>query len=367
MRKTNPSNVNLAAIAQRLNVSISTVSRVLRNPNVKKKSAIHQQVFDTAKAIGYFSKDRSRLLSRVKPLHVLALGLYSVAYVDQRYLAGLSRTAVALNVAILSHHLSLDSAESILDRALQPVGMRYGTLDGIVLIHRWPNHIVKALAADYRLVSIVHDYPGLPVDVIGTDDRQGVLALVEHLAARGHEKIGYFGFCPEVTWARSRFAAYVEAMTTLGHPFEVSHAVEIDLNEALSVTPFPRRHWVRKVEACRQAGVTAWIAASAATGLTLQRYFNEEKIKVPDEVEITCFHRQRLPSSDLGRLTAVDVADEEFGASALRRLVHRVRNPEESRRSIIIPMKFSQGDTTKVLAETSPANDLSPENPFLIS
>lgn len=344
-RRRASSEVNLATIAKRLDLSISTVSRALRNEQGINPDT-RERVVEMAKAVGYLTGGEIVTATRARPLNILAMGQCSMATVDQRYLAGMSTASVALNLSIISHHVMPDAVESILDPARQPINMRNGLIDGIVLLHRWPDHIAAKLSEQYPVVSIVHSYPGLPIDLVGTDDRQGILALAKHLLACGHRRIGFFGLTAEVSWARSRFAAYIEAMVTLGLPANLDDVVWITLDEATNADPFPEGTWSAAVDACAARGVTAWIAASAGTGTTLCRHFLSQGLSIPGDVAITGFHQQAYSVAGLPRLTAMDVADEELGSAALRRLVHRIKNPDESRRTILLPVVFSPGETT---------------------
>ncbi len=346
MKKKNPSEkVNLATIATHLGLSISTVSRALRDERGI-NAATRARVFETAQAIGYLKGAPFIGGHRNRTLNILALGQSSSAMFDLRYMAGMSSAAVNLNISILSHHLASGDLDSILDPARQPVLMRQGEVDGIVLMHHWPEPIARELSAHFPVVSIVHSYPDLPIDTVGTDDRQGMMTIVRHLHASGYKNIGFFGLCPEVSWSRSRFAGFVEAMVTLGLHFSIDRVIPISTLEALAARPFPETEWANSLSTVEKSGTTAWVASSIMTGLTLHRFFSKRGLAIPRDVAITGFHRQAPQSSDGPLLTSVDVTDEELGAAALRRLIHRIKNPAESKRSILLPVTFHQGDSS---------------------
>ena len=338
------SNNNLATIAQELSLSISTVSRALRDaegihPDTRKR------VMQTAQAIGYTAPGRQAAL-RARPQNVMALAQCNTPSSDQRYLAGMSRAAVPLNLAILSHHVTFEEAESVLDPKFQPAAMRAGFVEGLVLIHRWPLDVATRLGEKWPTVSIVHHYPEAHIDHIGIDDRMGVGALLRRFRETGHQEIGFFGFCREMSWARSRFAAYVEALATSGMNYQPSDVIEIPLEAALAHTFFPARSWGPQVMGRIRKGVKAWVCASSGTAETLCRFLLESDMKIPGEVEVAGYHQRVTRRSDLPALTSTMVADEELGAAALRRLVHRLEHPGESQRSILLPAEFVQGETT---------------------
>jgi DNA-binding LacI/PurR family transcriptional regulator len=336
MARRSSSHVNLAAIAKRLDISVSTASRALRNAE-----GIHpetrRRVMAMAGELGYVMTGLQNLEVQTRPHQILAMTQCVSRGSDQGYLSGMSRASVAMNLAILSHHVAPDECHHILDHDRQPVAMRAGMVEGVVLIHRWPLEVATVLAERIPTVSIVHQYPGAQIDHVGVDDRLGVGQLVHHLVAGGHRKIGFYGFCPQVSWSRSRLAAYVESVMSEGLSFEKSHVVEIPLDTALQVEEFPMGGPDRaRLLKCHAKGVTAWIAASSTTGSSLVRFFLEAGIRIPEEVAIASCHQAEHRGHQLPKITAVGIAPEELGASALRRLIHRMQHSGETIRSTLI-------------------------------
>lgn len=287
---------------------------------------------------------------QTRPHQILAMTQCISRGSDQGYLSGMSRASVAMNLAILSHHSAPDECHHILDHDRQPVAMRAGMVEGVVLIHRWPPEVAAALAERIPTVSIIHQYPEAQIDHVGIDDRLGVGALVRHLMAGGHRKIGFYGFCPQVSWSRSRLAAYVENVMSEGLSFEKSHVVEISLDAALQPDEIsiqgPEKDHILK---CHAKGVTAWIASSAITGSSLVRFFLEAGKSIPGDVAIASCHQAEHSGRGLPQLTTFRMASEELGASALRRLIHRMQHSGESIRSTLIPPVFFQGETTQTV------------------
>ncbi len=258
-----------------------------------------------------------------------------------------SQASVAMNLAVLSHHIGPGECEQILQPELQPIAMRTGGLEGIILIHRWPAEVVEALARKAPVVSIIHDYPGLAIDHVGIDDRSGLWSLVRHLTASLHLRIGFYGFCPEVSWSRSRMAAFVEALATEGLEFDPAQIVKVGANSVLSDSEFvPEGDEVAQIAACEKLGVTAWIASCSAAGWSLLRYFLQQGRRIPQDVAVASCHQKIQPGHDLPDITSYRVPDEDLGAAALRRLVHRLEHGGERMGSILLPPDFYQGTTT---------------------
>jgi DNA-binding LacI/PurR family transcriptional regulator len=337
--------VNLSVIAKKLGISVSTVSRALR-----KVSNIHpltrERVIEEARALGYTWDETSRR-AETGTRNVLMLSQVGNASLDGPYLSGLSHAAVELNLSLLAHHFKPEECEQIMDPALQPRALQSGAVDGVVLLHRWPAKVVSKLAHELPVVSIVHDYPGAPIDFVGIDEREGMIDLVRHLVAAGHRKIGFFGFCRTMSWARSRLGAYVEALSEMALEYDPVNLVEVSLEDALAETVVPAISAATRVRERVGQGVRAWIGASENLGYSLCRAILDQGLKIPDDVAITGFHASPRGSMyGLPTLTSTVSSSEELGAAALRRLVNHIQNPDESRRSILLPCTYFQGATT---------------------
>ncbi|MBC8011616.1 MAG: LacI family DNA-binding transcriptional regulator [Burkholderiales bacterium] len=359
MARPSSQRVNLASIAERLGVSISTVSRALRG-----QGGIHPEtetrIVGLAHQMGYHTRATPRVEAapgRSELRHVLVLSQSSSPHVDQRYMAGMSGAAVSANVAILSHLVAEQDCRTILDPRLGPASLRAGLVKGIVFLHRWPQDVIAQISESFPTVSIVHDFPGTSADLIGVDDRAGVAELVAHFMEAGHRRIGFFGLCPGVSWSGSRFAAYVEALFRHGLEFDAKDVVRLDEAAALSPSEFGADDWAKKIDERRRAGVDAWLCASAITGRSLCRHFIETGTEMPRDVALaSCHGGSARTSVGLPPITTTDVVDEELGAAAVRRLMTRIENPRESRRSILVPCRLSVGTTTRAPALATAAS-----------
>ncbi len=349
--------VNLSSIATRLGVSISTVSRALRGTG-----GIHPEtearIVGLANQMGYALRPGARVGGGQTGLpalrHVLALSQSSSPITDQRYMAGMSGAAVGFNVAILSHLVPHDQCATVLDARLGPASLKAGLVKGAILLHRWPADVAATIARMFPTVSVVHDYAGADIDLIGTDDRRGVDELIAHLQAGGHRRIGFFGLCPEVSWSCARYAAYVEALTRRDLGLDLRNVVRIDLPAALAAEEFPADAWGATVKARLRDKVDAWICASAMTAQTLCRFLLGAGLNIPGDVALASYHGGSYPrAGDLPAITTTDVVDEELGAAAVRRLINRLENPGESRRSILVPARLVTGATTRPVGGTA--------------
>ena len=173
---------SLAEIAQRLNISASTVSRALRDlQGVHPETKV--RVKKMAQELGY---------GGVRPVESAANGMPtiltlvqasgSVAVMD--YLSGLSAGAVECNCSMLTHYLPMERCADVLDLQRQPPAMRMGQVDGIVLICKWPDAVAERIAKMVPTVSVIHQYRA-GLDRVGIDNESGMYSIVSHLKVLG--------------------------------------------------------------------------------------------------------------------------------------------------------------------------------------
>lgn len=341
-RMTVKRRTNLREIAQKLGISASTVSRSLRDlPGIHPET--RQQVVLAAQQLGYRGGE---VLSQRRFSNILTLSQGMSFDTDHEYLAGMSSAAIALNMSLISHHYRPEECANVLKPEFQPRALTAGHVDGIVLIHRWPLETARSLREKFPVVSIIHDYPGTDVDVISTDDRGGMDVIVAHLLAVGYRRIGFFGLCGDMTWSRSRFAGFVDAMVQHGQSFQLKDVIEITLEEALAESEFRAGTSMSRALDATRKGVDAWVCSSEMTARSLYEHLTRSGIEVPVKVGITGFHG-RPPSASLPLLTSTDAPSAELGAAALRRLVHRIEATDSSRRIILLPCTLRPGVTTR--------------------
>jgi LacI family transcriptional regulator len=326
-------------IAERLNMSQSSVSRALRNkPGIRPE--VCERVREVAREMGYRipsadRRERGSVSATQGDSGEAALGRFVGVLVHSPhrrwtrsgYFTGLSDSAPKLNASLVMHHVETSECESVLDPACQPPVMRSGAFAGIVLLFRWPREVVAELCSrNYRMVSLQHEYPGLPVDVVKLDNAAGAQSMVEHLHGLGHKRIGFFGRSGELTWSRSRFQGFVDAAFQHGVEFSTNRVIEVEsrlLERYEEFGPLWDPHIDRVEAMVRKEGVRAWVSSSDWVGYCLCRGLMDRGLKVPEDLSITGFDSADVEELGCPRLTSVRVPLEEMGAAALARILER--------------------------------------------
>ena len=181
----NPPDATLQDIADKLNLSLATVSRAMRRiPGINSKT--RSRVLQAASELGYRHSDsfRSSQLEKTRLHHIGVFVETSQPNVPVGYLSGLTDASMALNASLVIHYLKPTECERILDPNFQPPAMQSGLLSGLVMVFWWPTEIVHELSKQLPTVSLMHKYPGVDIDVVGLDNEGGMDALVIKVCVR---------------------------------------------------------------------------------------------------------------------------------------------------------------------------------------
>ena len=335
----------MRTIANKLNISVSTVSRALRRvPGINAET--RAQVFQTAAQLGYRlpKSYRPDALDSKKLQHIGVLIETPEAHLPAPYLTGMSEASMVLNASLVIHYVKPEHCDKILNPAYQPRAMQSGLLSGMVLIFRWPTDIVREFSRMLPTVSITHQYTGVDLDTVGIDNFGGIAMLVRRLHELGHRKIGFVGRCGELHWSSVRFGAYVAALTNLGLEFRPEWVVDVD-TEHLTYLHLGADQYAEQVARLIDDGVRAWICVAEPVGWRLHSWLTARNIRVPEDVSITGFHRPDTAPLSEPSLTSVTASYQAMGAAALKRLLYRIQNPAESTRTILFPCHLYDGDS----------------------
>jgi LacI family transcriptional regulator len=349
--------ISQTLIAERLKLSVPTVSRALRNePGIHPQTRI--RVMEAAAELRY---QPLRTRTPNKPTEQKNVGVFIRSLsgsLRPRFLDGMSKLAASMNVSLVLHHSPSHDAQSLLDVSTQPVALRQGTLDGVILMHGWPTAVAQYLADRMPCVSIVHRMPTIKnADVVEMDHEQGISLLMRHLYELGHRRIGFVGSNIDVSWAWARYGGYMLALNDLGLEATPSHVLALPA-QLLEDRTASWEGWAEKLTAMVDDGVTALVASSHWVGCTVCKIFEEKGISVPEEVSVTGF------DNSLGAvgvdLTSIRVPAEEMGAEALRQVLLRTAEPNRPQRAVRFSCELVRGATTAAPPLSEPTNGHAP-------
>ena len=192
-------------------------------------------------------------------------------------------------------------------------------VDGIIL-NKTPGKlspVQRQMLSDAKvpIVLLMRTCPGLKTDLVQTDDRQGAIDAISHLARIGYKKIGFVGGPMNVSNARARREGYVSALENHALEQRTELAYEGDY----------------RVDSGYRAGLA--LLPRRPDGVLVTNYLMTVGfMKAADEIGMRCPEDFALVSFDdypwLGcfrpRLTTIELPKYELGDSSVRLLLERL-------------------------------------------
>ncbi len=334
-------------IAQRLNLSIATVSRCLnRDPRIS--PATRAKVITYASKLGYRPKKQ---LNQDMVISEQAFGhSYTVAAIIQaedinrnstpigyQVISGMSQAAHRLGVSLILHTVPLGKRDAIHIPENQPRAMQEGKLDGAMLVYRFVEESVNKFAEQIPSVSVSHYHPQAGIDYVGPDNIDGISTVVEYLVGLGHRKIGYVSQDYQASFFDERLSGFILGMTRASLACNSSHLLKYE-----EFHPLPK---MDKLKSWLDEGVTAIVCANDSVAKDVYRWLRRNNYKVPEDVSITGFDNDpTLP--DMPELTTVQVDFNQIGRFALEMLVNRLDDPTRPAAKMTVECELKEGKTT---------------------
>lgn len=344
--------VNQQLIADRLNLSRTTVSRCFTNhPGINPET--RSRVFKLATSLGYsYQEGRTGKKSERKKLSTLGVLICTdpESYADEDYenpgarlLAGVSEFA-QLNQAQLDIHLvspgerSLDAASY---RGITPLHNR--EWDGVLLIYPFPESVIDELQKLYPVVSLIEQFANTPLNSVDANHHRGIELVIQHLADLGHERIGFLthGYDVSAKWALRRYSAFVAETERLGLEIQSEDIITPVIADRLSADEVHQLALDRT-----RKGVTAWVCAADHQGYQFYAFLRDQGLSVPGDVSITGFDGI-APPEWAPPLTTIKIPYHEIGLTGGKRLHDLVQKRFEFSQDILIDCVLLPGMTTK--------------------
>jgi LacI family transcriptional regulator len=336
-------------VAERAGVSIATVSRVFRRPDVVKEKT-RKQVMDAVAHLGYVPSGSARGLAD-RRTGVLGLLLPSHdqpreskakllppdghielvvdrddrdeptphnLYYDEVLLGAESEAwaeGFALMVTAGAGRRPIDLADIV------------GRIDGLIAVaHAVPEATLEHAARRVPVVLLAEAPDESPFDHVSASNREGMRALVRHvLTTHGARRLAFIAGPADSPDAAERESGAREAIA------EVTDPVELSVLPGEFERPAGRRAAIRLLDGPLPDAV---ICANDQTALGVLEVFARRGIRVPADVIVTGFDGIDAASATEPRLTTVKQPMFGLGAESIRALIERLSGEREHPRAV---------------------------------
>ncbi|GAA3096753.1 LacI family DNA-binding transcriptional regulator [Nonomuraea salmonea] len=320
----------ITTIAERAGVSIASVSRVLNGLPTRQETV--RKVMAAADELGYVRNAVARSL-KSRRTHQIAFAMADVG--NPAYLAMLREIQPVLKAA--GYRLVLHSTDAVVADeidVLHSLGERY--VDGLIMSPlRVTDTHLQMLATARAPVVIIGSVPdGTRVDNVRADSRTGVRLAVDHLYALGRRRIAMVNGPLDTVPGAARGAAYREALTDLGLPYD---------ENLVQIGDFYREEGRRAVAELldRAPEIDALMCANDLIALGALDVLRAKGRRVPEDVAVVGMDDTDLAAASWPSLTSVSLGSAERGKAAAELLLERLQGDDGDPKRVTVAPRLA--------------------------
>ncbi len=336
--------ITLYEVAQKLGLSIATVSRALDDyPDIALKT--RQRVQQTAQEMGYAPNCAARQLRRKKADAVgYILPSETPRFADPffaEFLAGLGDETALHPIDLV---ISIAPPGQQGERRIYQNWVQSRKVDGFVLNRlRHGDWRVDFLATQkVPFVTLEASDESASYPRIEVDNRGGIQNLIAHLVEAGYSRFAFLGGSPELVIQTQRLAGFREGLEKSGLPFSP------DLCWTTEMTSQGGYEVVQKIP-WQNNPPDALVCINDETAIGVLHALQERGLRAGAEIGVTGFDGVQISPYTSPPLTTLDVPVSDIARQLVRMLVKELnREPMEERRVVIQPRLLARASTNKV-------------------
>lgn len=310
--------VTIHDIAEKLNITASTVSRAL-NDHPRISDATKKAVLKAAKQLNYQPNNIAAALRNGKSYIIGVI----IPTADRAFFAsvvrGIEEIANKLNymVIICQSHDSYEKEVQIIESLLS------ARVDGIIASigknTETFEHYKRPLENGIPLVLFDRTTDALEVSQVVIDDYLGAYKVVEHLIQQGCRRIAHFTSPKKVSIFKERLRGYTDALKDHGIPFEEELVIKSNLQLEDGIAS------MQQLLALKERP-DAVFSASDFGAMGAMQVLKERKIKIPQEVALASFGNDPFTSFTDPPLTTVNQFSVTMGKITAELFFEHFRN-----------------------------------------
>ncbi len=310
--------LNINQIAQKANVSVATVSRVINNADCV-KPATREKVQRIIDEYGYVPNSIAQNLSKSssRDIGVIFPDLENTFF--QQILRGITRVADEKGYNVLIFNTDEQAAKE--HRILQ--GAKGANLAGIIISPViYGDDSTKETLEAYEQMGIPVVLMDRPIEdgdfnEILVENAEGSYQAVKCLIEEGHREIGFLKGNGDVQPVREREAGYRRALTEYGLPYQERHVMCCDQK-------CDKAYEQMKILMEQEKPPTAIFTSNNMMTLGCIRYLIEKGYRIGQDIALIGFDDVEVLQMLDFKLSVVTRSEENMGIEAMEMILHRL-------------------------------------------
>lgn len=344
-------NVTLKEIAKELGVSVSTVSKSLRD-NDEIGLETRQKIQAFAKLHNYKPNSIALNLRNQSTKSIAVIIPQIVNHFFSKVIQGVENEANERNYNLLIA-VSNDSFEK---EVLNVQTLVNGSIDGFILSvakgtmrkHDY-HHLNETIAQGVPIVLFDRDVEEMFCDKVLVDDAEGAKKATEKLISTGCQKIVFITTEDFISVGSLRLMGYSQALEENHVCNNKNLVIKVkDQFDAGEIEQFIYSELEKIFE--EHPDLDGIIGVNEFYTITAVNFLKRKGIQIPEQVSVIAFSDGVLPKYSYPSLTAVSQHGTEMGKAAARLLLDKLqgKTPEDEFQTLVIPTELKERNSTKI-------------------
>ena len=331
LKLSNPSSaITIKEVAAEAGVSTATVSRVLAGSN-----GVAEEVRNrVSRAVAKLDYHPNRLARGLRLGHRQVVGVIIPDLQNPFFTGVVHGVEAALYGA--GYTLLLAHSDDRAEREQEQLRLLRGEgVAGLVFIpgDRQGTNYESLRTWDIPMVAIDRSPGGLEVDLVCSNNREGMRQAVNHLLSLGYREVALLNGPEGINVTRERLGGYEDALRSAG----------VGVREGLIIhSDFRQQGGYEAMGRFLDMGrpPRSVVVANNLMTLGALQAIHERGVRIPEDIAVVCFDDMPWAISLRPPLTAVAQPAEELGAAAAQLLLERLKNPQRLVRQVILPTRL---------------------------
>ena len=316
--------VKMLDIATKLGVSVVTVSNALAGRDGVSEQ-MRRKICETAEKMGY---KPSNTKSEKKRLAMPKIGKNVGILTSERFVgargtfyweltASISNQLSQLNVCTVYECVTADSEKN----GILPNMVTDNKVDGIIVIGQVHRSYIDCLSKLTMPLMFVDFYDNrYNIDSVISDSFNGGYMLTDHLVAKGHRKIGFFGTLNATSSINDRYLGYVKCIMENELEFRYEWIIG-DRNERGILND--------KIDFPDEMP-TAFVCNCDETAFRVISALKSKGVRVPEDISVVGYDNYTVSSICIPTITTVEVDLSKMAEVSVGIMAKKLADPEYS-------------------------------------
>ncbi|TDW96588.1 LacI family DNA-binding transcriptional regulator [Dinghuibacter silviterrae] len=307
-------------IAQRLGISISTVSRALRNaPDINAETK--QAVVLLSEELNY-QPNKLALSLRQKQTHTIGVIVPNLDYVLSTMIRGIDEVALEAGYTVMVCQSNESFGREILNTGRLLDSLVDGFIVSVSSETKIFDHFKKVQARGLPMVVFDRVTPHLTAPSVRLDNEEGGLLATEHLLDQGYKRIAVLAGPANLGVSNSRVDGYLKALKKRKVNIDRQLVVHCDFNQNYAYYATLELLAMRK-----RPDAIFTISDRMALGAMLA--IKEKGLSMPHDIGLVGFNNEPIVNLLTPTISSVDQPSFDMGKAAAKLFIEAMHNQED--------------------------------------